>query len=124
MGLLPRRSHPVTPVRAASTVVMNHPLGLRALSTLSHAIADPLGLSCLKLSQMRLAVNASFKVMTSPGEGNVTREAVHPGFLLHEQHRKCIDFFMVKVFVVKPFLRWRCAVTLSEAPHSMQVTSR
>ena len=24
---------------------MNHPLGLRALSTLSHAIADPLGLA-------------------------------------------------------------------------------
>ena len=45
-------------------------------------------------------MNASFKVMTSPGEGNVVRVAFHPGFLLHEQHRKCIDFFMVKWFVV------------------------
>ena len=72
---------------------------------------------------MRFAVNAPFTVMTSPGEGNVVREVTHAGFLLHEQHRECIDFFMVNSFVVKLCLRWRCAVTLSEAPHSMQVTS-
>ena len=47
------------------------------------------------MSQRRFAVNAPFKVMTSPGEGNVVREAAHPGFLLHEQLRECIDFFMV-----------------------------
>ena len=48
------------------------------------------------MSQRRFAVNASFMVMTSPGEGNVVRVNVHAGFLLHEQRRECIDFFMVK----------------------------
>ena len=47
------------------------------------------------MSQMRFAVNAPFKVMTSPGEGNVVRAVAHPGSLLHEQRRECIDFFMV-----------------------------
>ena len=47
------------------------------------------------MSQRRFAVNAPFKVMISPGEGNVVRLADHPGSLLHEQRRECIDFFMV-----------------------------
>ena len=47
------------------------------------------------LSQMPFALNAPFKVLTSPGEGNVAREALTAAFLRHEQHGECIDFLMV-----------------------------
>jgi hypothetical protein len=44
---------------------------------------------------MPFALNAPFKVLTSPGEGNVAREALTAAFLRHEQHGECIDFLMV-----------------------------
>ena len=39
-------------------------------------------------------MNAPFKVMTSPGEGNVVRVTATAAFWLHEQRPECIVFFV------------------------------
>ena len=75
--------------------------------------------------QMPRAVNASFaKVTFLPREGNFAIFAMAPFLERREQCGKCMELFIQSWFVEWPQMTRLCAVTVTEALHSTQVTSR
>ena len=73
--------------------------------------------------QMPRAVNASFATVTFlPREGNFVNVAETAFLERREQCGKCMELFIQIWCDVWPLVR--CAVTVNEALHSTQVTSR
>ena len=74
---------------------------------------------------MPRAVNASFATVTFlPREGNFVNVAETAFLERREQCGKCMDIFIQSWFVDLPRMTRLCAVTVTEALHSTQVTSK
>ena len=75
--------------------------------------------------QMPRAVNALFATVTFlPREGNFAIFAWADFLERREQCGKCMELFIQSWFVEKPWLTRLRAVTVTEALHSTQVTSK